>query len=426
MKTNKTALLAGSSAMAAAVALASAAAAEPPRAFTSSVRADASDPKAMIAQLQAAFTEFKAANDKVLEGKAGADVVAQVEKLDGVIDGFQKTIDDLNARIAAGNAPQSERVRDREYTDAWNAHMRKGDVQAAMNKGADDEGGYLTPVEWDRTIVDKLVQVSPMRQIAQVQPTTKAGYKKLVNMRGTGSGWVGETAARPETTTAEFAPVAFGTGEIYANPAATQQILEDAEIDLEAWLADEVETEFAYQEGLAFVAGNGTNKPAGFLTYVTGAANAGTHPLGAIELKTAASATAVTADELLDLVYMLPTERTQNARFTLNRSTLGRIRKLKDGEGNYIWQPSFQAGEPATLLGYPTTEMAAMPNVAAGAVPIAFGDFRRGYLILDRRAKVVLRDPYTNKPYVHFYTTKRVGGGVQDPTALKALKMAAS
>lgn len=425
MTTNRTRLLAGTAASVAMLA-ASAAIAEPPKALAGPVRMDTSDPKAIFAELKKAHEEYKASVDKQLAGKADAEVNAKVETLNAAIDGFQGMIDELNAKIAAGPAP-TERIRDKEYTEAWNSFMRKGgEVSAALNKGADDEGGYLTPVEWDRTIIDKLVQISPMRQIAQIQPINGNGYKKLVNMRGTGSGWVGETAARPQTDTPEFMPVSFTSGEIYANPAATQQILEDAEIDLEAWLASEVETEFAYQEGVAFVAGNGSNKPNGFLTYVTGAANAAAHPLGAIELKTAASATAVTTDELLDLVYLLASEYTQNARFVLNRASLGRIRKLKDGDGNYIWQPSFQANEPANLLGYPVTEMAAMPNVAANAVPVAFGDFRRGYLITDRRAKVVLRDPYTNKPYVHFYTTKRVGGGVQDPTVIKALKMAAS
>ena len=265
-----------------------------------------------------------------------------------------------------------------------------------------------------------------MRQIATVQTISGAGFKKLYNLHGTGSGWVGETAARSETATPEFGAQTFVPGELYANPAATQQLLDDSEVNLEAWLAGEVEAEFAYQEGLAFVSGNGTNKPKGFLTYVTGAANAADNPLGAIAVTTAAATGAVTTDELIDLVYSLPGALSQNARFVINRNTLARIRKLKDGDGNYLWQPSLQAGQPQQLLGHPVTEMAAMPNVGAAAVPIAFGDFRRGYLIVDRTGVRVLRDPYTNKPYVMFYTTKRVGGGVKDPQAIKALKMAAS
>jgi HK97 family phage major capsid protein len=398
-----------------------------PRALCGVVRADASDPKAMIGQLQAAFEAFKTANDEKISA-AKADVLndEKVVRIDDAVTALQAEIDKVNAAMAArqiGGGQQE--VRDPEYNTAFAGYVQKGSVQAALNKGADDEGGYLTPVEWDRTINDKLVEISPMRQLATVRPIGGSGYKTLFNMRGTGSGWVGETALRPETSTPEFAPLAFAFGEIYANPAATQQMLDDSEINLEQWLAGEVNTEFGYQEGLAFVSGNGTNKPNGFLTYATGAANAATHPLGAIQVTTAASATAVTTDELLDVIYSVPGQLLQNARWTMNRLTMSKIRKLKDADGNYLWQPSLAAGEPAALMGFPVTDMAAMPNATAGALPIAFGDFRRGYLILDRMGVRVLRDPYTNKPYVMFYTTKRVGGGVQDPTVLRAVKMAA-
>ena len=407
--------------------MAGAAAVAVPRAVQFAPRADVNDPKAMISALQKAFEEFKAANDEKLSAKADVVLDEKVEKVNTELGNLQAAIDQMNVKLAAAEmGAGKDAPRDPEYNKAFAAHIRKGEVQASLNKGADDEGGYLAPIEWDRTIVDKLVEVSPMRQIAQVQTISTAGFKKLFNLRGTGSGWVGETAARPETATPEFGTQTFTPGELYANPAATQQMLDDAEVNLEQWLADEVETEFAYQEGLAFVSGNGTNKPNGFLTYVTGAANAAANPLGAIALKTAANATAVTTDELIDLVYMLPQVLQQNARFVTNRNSLTSVRKLKDGDGNYIWQPSFQLGQPAQILGYPVTEMAAMPNVAASAVPIAFGDFRRGYLIVDRTGVRVLRDPYTNKPYVMFYTTKRVGGGVQNPEAIKAIKMAAS
>jgi HK97 family phage major capsid protein len=403
-----------------------------PRGIISVMAKTDGDIAALITDLNKDWESFKATmadKDKELAKKFD-DVVTtdKLEKINSSVATLQKAVDDANAQLAAVQmgAGGIGEVKDKEYSEAFRAHFRKGDVQAALNKGADDEGGYLAPVEWDRTIVDKLVEISPMRQIAQVQTISGAGFKKLANLRGTGSGWVGETAARPETTTPEFGPMTFTPGELYANPAATQQMLDDAEVNLEQWLSDEVETEFSYQEGIAFVSGNGTNKPFGFLTYVTGAANAAVNPLGAIEAKVAASATLLSTDELIDLVYMLPQVMQQNARFVLNRNGLGTARKLKDGDGNYIWQPSFQVGQPSQLLGYPVTEMAAMPNIAAGAVPIAFGDFRRGYLVVDRTGVRVLRDPYSNKPYVMFYTTKRVGGGVQDPQAIKALKMAAS
>ncbi|MCP4307782.1 MAG: phage major capsid protein [bacterium] len=397
---------------------------------TFSVRADAGgDVKAMIADLNRDWNEFKATldeKDKELAKKFDDYVTTdKLEKINSSVGDLQSAIDAANARLQAIalGAGQENAVDDQEYTEAFQAYFKKEHIHANLNKGAADEGGYLAPVEWDRTITDSLIEVSPMRQIASIQQISTAGFKKLFNLRGTASGWVGETTARTETNTPTFGEMTYTPGEIYANPAATQQMLDDAAVNLEMWLAGEVETEFAFQEGLAFVSGDGTNKPAGVLTYATGAANAGVHPLGAIEVHTAAAAAAVTTDEILELTYLLPSAFTQNARFTMNRATQGEVRKLKDGQGNYIWQPSFTAGQPATLVNYPVTEMAAMPNMATTAMPIAFGDFRRGYLIVDRTGVRVLRDPFTNKPFVQFYTTKRVGGGLLNPETLKILQM---
>ncbi|WP_211341189.1 phage major capsid protein [Paracoccus methylarcula] len=398
------------------------------------VRADASgDPKTIFANLQKAFEEFKSENnDRIAALAKGQEDVVKAEKVDRInaaVGDLQSAFEAQATEIAAlklGGGGTKTGPVDAEYTDAFRAHFRKGEVQANLNKGADAEGGYLAPVEWDRTITDKLIEVSPMRQIAMVQPISGSGFSKLFNNRETASGWVGETAARPETGTPTFGRMTYTPGEIYANPAATQQLLDDSEISLETWLANEVEAEFSYQEGVAFVAGDGVNKPAGFLTYAVGAANAAAHPWGAIPTAVAASGTAVTSDELIDLVYSLPGQASQNARFTMNRNTIATVRKLKDGQGNYLWQPSFQAGQPQTVLAYPVTEMAAMPDISLNAMPIGFGDFRRGYLIVDRMGIRVLRDPFSNKPYVHFYTTKRVGGGLLNPEVLRVLKMAAA
>jgi len=392
-----------------------------------SVRAE-TDINAMAAELGRAFEAFKAEHTKQLEEvKAGiqsSDTTAKVEKVAADVERLQKEVEDAHVKLAAGGAGVSG-SQDGEYIQAFKAHMRKGDVQAALNKGADSEGGYLAPVEWDRTITDKLVKISPMRQICGVQTTSKNAYTKLFNVGGTASGWVGEADARAETATSEFAPLTITTGEIYANPAATQQILDDSEINLEQWLAGEVQTEFAKQEGAAFVSGNGADKPFGILTYVTGAANAAKHPFGAITLVKSGNANLLTADGIIDLVYDLPSAFTGNARFIMNRKTMAAVRKLKDGSGTYLWQPSYLAGQPSTLAGFPVTEVPDMPDVAAGVKPIMFGDFRQGYLIVDRVGVRVLRDPYTKKPYVLFYTTKRVGGGVVNTECLRALNVAA-
>lgn len=396
------------------------------------VRADAGpgDIKATVDALNTAFATFKAEHTKQLEdvkkGNADALQALKVDTINADIARLQREVDDTNVKMAAqqmGAGASGKTVKDAEYTGAFNAHMKKGDVQAALNKGVATEGGYLAPVEWDRTITDRLIRVSPMRQIAQVQKISTAGFSKLFNNRGTTSGWVGETDARPQTNTPTFSPLTFTPGEIYANPAATQQMLDDAEIDLEAWLAAEVETEFAYQEGVAFLVGNGTNKPRGILTYVTGGAAAAVHPWGDIKTVPTGQAATVTADSVIDLITALPNEYTGEAKFVMNRSSQAAFRKLKDGQGNYLWQPSFQAGQPAQLAGYPIVDMPGMPDVAANAIVALFGDFKRGYLIVDRTGVRVLRDPYTNKPYVQFYTTKRVGGGLLNPDVIKALKV---
>lgn len=397
------------------------------------VRADASmaEIKALVDGVHKAFAEFKAEHTKQLDsmkqGLPTSDIQAKVEKIDAHVDELTKSLDEANIKIAAaqmGTGPRQ--LRDAEYTDSFYAHMKKGEVQAALNKGANEEGGYLTPVEWDRTITNKLVLISPMRQICRVQTVSKAGFSKLFNMGGTASGWVGEEDPRPETNTNTFKPLTFGHGEIYANPAATQGILDDGEIDIEQWLAEEVQTEFAKQEGSSFISGNGTNKPAGILTYLPGAANAAKHPFGAIALVNSGAAAGITSDGIIDLIYDLPSIYTGNARFTMNRNTQRAVRKLKDGQGNYLWQPTFVAGQPATLAGYPITEMPDMPDVAANSTPIMFGDFMQSYMIIDRIGIRVLRDPYTNKPYVMFYTTKRVGGGLSNPEPMRAMKIAAS
>ncbi len=400
---------------------------------------DVTEIKSLVESQGKAFEAFKTEHNQALADiKKGTEDVVRTDKVDRINDEIGRltsAIDDANTKLAAvlvGGAQEPNDRSNPEHTKAFERFFRKGDEasldaylsanpQAAMSVGTPADGGYTAPTEWDRSVTDKLKTVSAMRQIATIQNISGNGFSKLYNDRATASGWVGETAARPETTTAKFAEVKFMTGEIYANPAATQRLLDDSELNLESWLAGEVETEFAYQEGIAFVSGDGTNKPKGLLTYTT----APSHPWGAIPEVLSGAAAALSLDGLINLVYDLPSERTPNARFAANRKTFGEIRKIKDLNGNFIWQPGLQAGEPAMVLGHPTTELSAMPDIAAGAIPIVFGDFS-GYLIIDRKGIEILRDPYTNKPFVQFYTTKRVGGGVTDPSKFRYHKIAAA
>jgi HK97 family phage major capsid protein len=216
--------------------------------------------------------------------------------------------------------------------------------------------------------------------------------------------------------------------ELYAMPAATQALLDDSAVNLDEWIAEEVQQAFADQESTAFVTGNGVNRPKGFLDYTKVADASWTWGnLGYIATGTAGAFPASNpSDKLIDLVYALKSGYRQNAHWVLNRKTQGAIRKFKDVDGNYLWQPAARADGKATLLGFPVAESEDMPDIGTDTYALAFGDFGRGYLVVDRVGVRVLRDPYSAKPYVLFYTTKRVGGGVQNFEALKLMKFGVS
>ncbi|WP_426031029.1 phage major capsid protein [Caulobacter sp. DWP3-1-3b2] len=397
-----------------------------PRALRGPVRAQG-NPADILGQLNAAFGDFKTRHE-------------------GEIRNINAALDDMAIRNAALgiNGGGSHRPEDPEYTTTFADYFRKGghgsedavkqanaqghraQVQAAMSVGSASDGGYLAPTEWDRRINKAMTAKSPMRRLAQIQPTDVNAYSTIWNNAAWGSGWVGETAARPETTTATLSPLTFASGEIYAMPAATQRLLDDAGVNVEDWLAGEVEQEFNKQEGIAFISGNGVNKPFGLLTYVTGGAAAAQHPGGVLDVVNSGHATTIpNTDILIDFTYGLAAPYRQNASWLMNSLTASAISKMKDGQGNYIWRESLIVGQPSVLLGRPVEIDENMPNIGAGALAVAFGDFRAGYLINDRMGTRILRDPYSAKPFVLFYTTKRVGAGVQDPRAVRLLKISA-
>jgi len=283
------------------------------------------------------------------------------------------------------------------------------------------------PSETETEIGRVLSQASPIRAIADVRQVSASALRKPIATTGAIAGWVGETETRPETAAPVLSELEFPTMELYAMPAATQSLLDDAAVNIEEWLAAEVQIAFAEQEGTAFVTGDGMRKPRGFLSYDTADDTAwswgrlGTVPSGA----NGDFATSNPGDALVDLVYALKAGYRANAHWVMNRTTQGEIRKFKDNDGNYLWQPGLAAGQPATLLNFPIAEAEDMPDIASGATAIAFGDFRRGYLVVDRLGVRTLRDPYTRKPYVLFYTTKRIGGGIQNFEAIKLLRFSA-
>ena len=220
------------------------------------------------------------------------------------------------------------------------------------------------------------------------------------------------------------------SGELYANPAASQAMLDDAQFDVEAWLAGEIAMEFARAEGAAFVSGTGTNQPKGFLTYTTTNEVDGVRAFGTLQYVASGAAGAFIAsnpqDRLVDLVQALKSPYRQGAAWVMNSATLSVIRKFKTADGAFLWQPSLSAEQPATLLGYPVIEAADMPDIAANSLSIAFGNFQHGYVIAERSETSILRDPYSNKPFVHFYSVKRIGGAVANSEAIKLMKFAAS
>jgi len=312
-------------------------------------------------------------------------------------------------------------------------YLRKG-LEAgvelkALSGVTDAAGGYAVPEELDAQIEKTLTAISPIRAIASVVKVGSAGYRKLVTTGGTPSGWVAETAARPETDTPDFAEIAPPFGELYANPAASQAMLDDAAFDVEAWLAGEIATEFARAEGAAFVSGSGVNRPKGFLAQPTSAALDSVRAFGTLQFVSTGVAGGFPAvapqDKLIDLVQALRSPYRQGAVFVMNSATAARIRKFKTADGAFLWQPGLVAGQPDTLLGYPVVEAEDMPDVAADSLSVAFGNFRAGYLIAERQETQILRDPFTNKPFVHFYATRRIGGQVMNSEAIKLLKFAA-
>jgi HK97 family phage major capsid protein len=392
----------------------------------------------------AAFEQFKAANDErlgQLECRS-ADVVTadKVERINQALDAQKRALDALQLE-AARPALSTERKTASDDGDAgerkqaFERYMRKGDAGAldalelkALSAGAAADGGYTVPLEIETTIDRILAKASPIRAIAAVRRIGSSVYRKPIAIQGAATGWVAETDARPETQAPSLSVIDVPAMELYAMPAATATLLDDSQVDIERWLAEEVQTVFAEQEGQAFVTGNGTTQPKGFLSETIVADAAWTWgKLGYVASGAdGAFAAGDPADALIGLAYAPKQAYRANATFVMNRKSECAIRKFKDSTGNYIWQPGVAAGQPPTLLGYPVAEAEDMPDIASGTYAVAFGDFARGYLIVDRIGIRTLRDPYSAKPYVLFYTTKRVGGAVQNYEAIKLMKFSAA
>jgi HK97 family phage major capsid protein len=268
----------------------------------------------------------------------------------------------------------------------------------------------------------KVFETSPMRAYASVQVISTDALEGLFDLNEASSGWVGETDTRSETNTPQLGKWRIPTHELYAKPTATQKLLDDAEINMEAWLAGKVAEKFARDEATAFVTGSGIGRPRGFLTYASGTTLPGTIERFDTGVNGAFAAAPNGGDVLINALYGLKAQYRANATWFMNRATTTLVRKLKDQDGAYLWSPGIAAGQPATLLGYPVAAFEDMPSPATDSLSIAVGDMREAYQIVDRIGIRTLRDPFSSKPYVEFYTTKRVGGDVVNFEAIKLIE----
>lgn len=419
-----------------------------------------------VIEIKTAFEAFKDANDtriKEIESKGAADPVteAKMAKIEADLDKAQKTADDaylavkrsqraveasggedLEAKAAKWGALlgkmrntgaiKLDHASVQEYKAAFDMYLRKddrgmvGDEFKALSVGSDPDGGYVVHPDMSGRIVTKVFETSPMRAFASVQTISTDALEGIFDLDEAEAVWVAETQSRAETGTPQLKVWRIPAHEMAAQPAATQKLLDDAEINMESWLGDKVAEKFARKENAAFVAGTGVDQPRGFLTYTAGTTLPGTIEQVSTGVNGAFAAAPNGGDVLIDALYGLKAPYRANATWFMNRATTKLTRKLKDSDGSYLWSPGIAAGQPASLLGYPVASFEDMPDATVtGALAIAVGDMRAAYQIVDRAGIRVLRDPYTSKPYIKFYTTKRVGGDVVNFEALKLVKFAA-
>jgi HK97 family phage major capsid protein len=299
----------------------------------------------------------------------------------------------------------------------WKSQMSR-EVEKALSIGSDPAAGYLVPTEMSSQILRIIYESTPIAEMATTINITGPALSFPVDDAEADAGWVGETQARPPTSEPTVGEQSVSVHELYANVYASQVLLEDAGMDIESWLAQKVGEKFARKEATAFITGDGVKKPRGLLSYPHGTTR------GYIEQIPTGSATTVTADAIVKMPFMLKSAYTANATWLMSRHTLAQIALLKDANNQYLWRMGLENGRPSMLVGYPVRTGEDMPQIAAGALVYAFGDFRRAYTIVRRLGVSMLRDPYTGTPFVRFYFRQRVGGDVVNFEAVKLGKIA--
>ncbi|MBL0317735.1 MAG: phage major capsid protein [Alphaproteobacteria bacterium] len=395
-----------------------------------------------------AWEEFKRVNDQRLteiEQRGSADPLhlEQLDKINQTIDTYQARLQELEQYVVRpimsavsefshphqghpnhnGQDPASA-----EHKKAFHQFLRKGiDThlshmeRKALSTQVDADGGYLVTPSMSRDVVRHLVELSPLRSICAVETISTDSLEVMEDTGEAGVGWTTETTlVTDDTPTPHWGKKIIPVHEMFAQPKATQKLLDDAAFDIESWLNDKLTQAFASSENYAFVKGDGNGKPRGFCSYPEG------HNWGQIEQVSSGQSGAISGDALLAMYYSLKQDYAANAKFVMHRFTVQALRQIKvdsAGSKQYLWQPGLSAGTPDTLLGIPVIQIPDMETMGAGKLVIALGDFKRAYRIVDRMGIRVFRDPYTNKPFVKFYSTKRVGGDVTNYEALKLMRI---
>lgn len=418
--------------------------------------------------INTAFEEYKSANDArikaIAEGKGTAELDAKLAKMDEHIESLneqKKRLEQLQTRASRPGAgatgadasePEAEAYKSaffawvRNPTDHQRTaaiQQRGRELQTALERrnaaagietratqtvtGTGSAGGFALPEFIEQQIARLSVDISPIRGIATVRTVSTPDYKELFDINGAGFEWVGETGTRSQTNTPDLAEVAPTFGMASAKPQASEESLDDLFFDVENWLISSATEAMNQGEGISFVSGNGTNKPTGFLAGPTPVTTVdASRAFGTLQYIASGQAAALPTDPnvYIDMIYSLRARYRANAQWVTNKLVLAALRKYKDTSGQYLWQPPVSAGQPSTFLGYGITEAEDMPAVAANAFPLAFGDFREGYLICDRVGMRMTRDEITTPGFVKFYIRKRVGGKLRNTQAIKLLKVA--
>ena len=415
------------------------------------------DPVATPADIVKLFNEFREKNDQRLaeiekNGEASAETNARVDALNTAITELQARLNRPN-RGGGSSQPtdqqmhyyaqwQSQATRKpvdvndvdleliRNYSNEFRVYARTGlvgPVMASMSVGSDPDGGYMVSPDTGGRMIEYIRESSPVRRLAFIETTSKDALEGVYDVQRAGAvEWVGETQAPSESSTPQIWVYKIPVGTAACEPRATQQIIDDADRDVEAWLTGKVAMEFALDEATQFVNGTGVIKPRGFMTYAAGTP-AVTSPAAftVIQQVNSGHATLAKADGLIELVGSMKAAYRPGAVLGMARATETACRIFKDGNGAYLWQPDITRPGGSTLLGFPVEQFEDMPAVGANTLPIVFANFKAAYTIVDRQGIRVLRDPYTAKPYVKFYTTRRLGGDVVNFDAIKIQKIAA-